>query len=134
MTNRTDLERASEGPSTSPVARGLMGLGAAAMFAATFAAAPAAVLPDDCTLTFEPAAVVAGGEAVEVQMVPSEDVEAPDAVLFQEESGLTGTLIEERPFHVTVDPSAATEGEWLVTIQRERLATCTGTLRVSEGT
>jgi hypothetical protein len=132
MTHRTDLERVDDDTSRSPIARGFMALGAATLFAATFAAAPAAVLPDDCTLTFEPAAVVAGAEAVEVQMVPSEDIEAPDAVLFQEESGLAGVLVEERPFHVTIDPSEAGEGEWLVTIQREQLATCTGTLRVSE--
>ncbi len=133
MTHRTDFEKVSEDAPRSIVAKGFLALGAAALFASTFAAAPAAVIVDDCTLTFEPAAVVAGAEAAEVRMIASEEIMVPDAILFQDGSGLTGELHEDRPFYAEVDPSEASAGEWLVTVQTDQIATCTGTLVVTEG-
>jgi hypothetical protein len=113
--------------------RGFLVLGTGALFMATFAAMPQPPAPGDCTLAFEPIVVQAGSDGVEVRMVPSEEIEVPDAVLFQQESGLTGDLIEDRPFHVRVDASEARAGQWLVTVQRDQVATCTGTLEVLGG-
>ncbi|CAN5627516.1 hypothetical protein BH23GEM11_BH23GEM11_09840 [soil metagenome] len=115
------------------VVNGLMALGTGALLMTTLATTPAPVVTDlDCELTFEPHMVVAGSEALEIQFEASEDIGMPDALTFQEESGLTGALVEERPTHLLVNPTEGVVGEWLVTLHQSEVPVCTGTLHVSE--
>jgi hypothetical protein len=132
MSYRTSSAPPAEPRSRPRLLRGLAAVGAAVFFSAAFMIAPPDAIRGACTLSFEPAEVIAGGEASELRIVPSYVIEPPDSVHFQDESGLSAVLVEERPFHVTVDPAQAGVGEWLVTAYRERIETCTGTLRVVE--
>ncbi len=112
--------------------RGIAALGAGALLVTALAAAVPASADPDCTLTFEPAAVVAGAEATEIQWRASTEIERPDRVLFQEDSGLSGNLVEERPDRIHVNAEEGEEGRWLVTLHQGDMALCTGTLQVTD--
>ncbi|TVP45284.1 MAG: hypothetical protein EA350_09615 [Gemmatimonadales bacterium] len=118
---------------SSTIVNGLMAMGTGALLMTTLATTPAPVLDNaDCVLTFEPHMVVAGSEALEIQFEASQEIETPDALTFQEESGLTGSLIEERPTHLLVDPTEGEAGEWMVTLHHAEVPVCTGTIHVTE--
>lgn len=114
---------------------GLMAVGAGALLVTAMTTSPVPpASPADCELTFEPHTVVAGSEALHIPYKASVEIEAPDALIFQGESGLTGGLIEDQPQHIRVDPAKAVVGEWVVTLVRAELPICAGTLHVSEST
>jgi hypothetical protein len=132
------IHRTSQNPATPKSSRhGVLGrsfaaVGAGALLVtAMVAAAPAEVAPD-CTLTFEPAAVMAGADSTELRWQASAEIEAPDQVRFQEDSGLTGGLVEERPDRILVNAEEGNEGRWLVTLHQGDVALCTGTVQVTE--
>jgi hypothetical protein len=81
-------------------------------------AAPAPAQAAQCQLTFEPAALTAGGAAQELKVTLAlSDVAEMDPAQIRtlkapEESGLTLTRVEGEGFLVTVDLSAAKAGEW----------------------
>jgi hypothetical protein len=133
--HRTTGPRGPDAPWARPMTLALT-LALGAVVAALFllgGAHPAPGAPSDCTLAFEPPHVVAGGATEEVRMTPSQDVPVPDSVTFHEESGLAGTLIEERPWSLMVDPTEARVGEWSVTVHENELPTCSGGLTVTGG-
>jgi len=112
---------------------GLMAMGTGALLMTTLATTPAPVITStDCELTFEPHMVVAGSEALEIEFEASREFETPDALVFEEASGLTGALVEERPTHILVDPAEGVAGEWAVTLHHAEVPVCTGTLHVIE--
>lgn len=108
-------------------ATAFLAFGATAAFSGSLGAELA---PVDCTLTFQPASVVAGGDPVEVQAIPSDETGEITGVAVDPDSGLLVSLVEDRPYTLNVDAAAAAPGEWDVTLRSGEEAACTGALTV----
>ncbi len=132
MTHHPSLKTGSETPGSSTFLRAALLVAAIVAFVLLVGANPATNPPTDCTLAFEPTSVAAASGSEEVRMTPSEEVPAPDSVTFLEESGLSGELVEERPWSLMVHTNEARIGEWTVTVHENELPTCSGVLVVTE--
>lgn len=112
---------------------GLLALGAGVLFMSLLAAAPATLHADaDCRLTFGPTPVAAGGEVVEIRVIPSEQLDGPNHVAFAAESGLRGQVVETDPLHLAIDPADAEAGDWDVEIHDQEGRVCVGILTVDQ--
>jgi hypothetical protein len=98
-----------------------------ALLAAVFGTAtPAATLAGDCTLSFEPPEVRAGEEAVEVHWTATEEIPEVDGVTVPRDSGLSVTLVDDRPGLLEVDAAEAMPGEWIIILVSDEQAVCEG--------
>lgn len=92
---------------------------------------PVAPVQPDCELSFQPAQVEAGSESAVVQAIPSEEIDGVDAVQAERGSGLAVNLDPDRPLHLHVDATDASEGQWAVTLSFDGQPVCTGSLGVT---
>jgi hypothetical protein len=112
---------------------GFLALGAGVLLMSLMAATPAALQADaDCRLTFGPTPVIAGGEAVEIRVIPSDELNEPEHVAFPAESGLRGQVVETSPIHLSIDPAEAEPGDWEVTLHDRQGTACVGILTVDQ--
>lgn len=113
---------------------GFLALSSALVFAMMLGSSPAtASATPECDLTFEPRTVVAGEADQEVMATPSGEMGDPASVSFAPESGLSGVLSEDHPFHLVIDATEGTDGEWSVIIADEEGTSCVGQLGVTPG-
>ncbi len=113
---------------------GFLALSSALVFGMMLASSPAtASATPECDLSFDPRSVVAGQVDQDVMATPSEEMGEPASVSFAPESGLSGVLSEDHAFHIVVDATEGTEGEWSVIIADEEGVSCVGQLGVTPG-
>jgi len=113
---------------------GVLALSGALVFAMMLGSSPAtASASPECDLSFDPRSVAAGQADQDVMATPSEEMGEPASVSFAPESGLSGVLSEDHPFHIVVDATEGTEGEWSVIIADDEGASCVGQLAVTGG-
>jgi hypothetical protein len=110
---------------------GLLALGLGVLLMSLLAAVPApAGDMTDCRLTVGPGSLEAGGEAVEIRLIASEETGEIQEVSFEPGSGLAARVMSHDPLVLLVDPSDADPGRWEITLRGEEGAVCTGTLTV----
>ncbi len=107
-------------------------VGSFALFALTTPPTDPVASDLECTLSFDPSSVTAGGETTQVRLIPSEEVEGVDAASVADDSRLVVSFNPARPLLLTVNPAEARVGSWNVTLHAGETAVCTGALTVEE--